>query len=94
MKVIWIGQKIVSVFCGYPRVDAHHVGHFVEPCKYSVAPSEVADSRHRRVPETLVDCILAEGELRHSARIDSPCYNKTLRRYQFHRRRSRTTYFK
>jgi len=30
VKVVWIGQMIVTHFAGFPRVDAHLVGHFVQ----------------------------------------------------------------
>jgi len=30
-KVVSIGQTILTHFAGFPRVDAHCVGHFVQP---------------------------------------------------------------
>jgi len=30
-KVIWIGHMIMTHFPGFPRVDAHRTGHFVQP---------------------------------------------------------------
>jgi len=30
-KVVWIGQTIVIHFAGFPRVDAHCLGHFFQP---------------------------------------------------------------
>jgi len=54
-KVVWIGQTIITHFAGFPRVDGHRVGHFVQHFEYSVGPSEVADGCHRRVPEKLID---------------------------------------
>ena len=59
-KVVWIGQTIVIHCAGCPRVDAHCIGHCVQPFEYSVGRSEVADSCHRRVPETLVDSSSAQ----------------------------------
>jgi hypothetical protein len=35
-KVVWISQMIVTHIAGFPRVDAHRVGHFVQPVQYSV----------------------------------------------------------
>jgi len=35
-KIVWISQTIVTYFAGFPRVDAHCVGYFVEPFEYSV----------------------------------------------------------
>ena len=35
-RVGWIGEMIISQFAGFPRVNAHHVGHFVQPLEYSV----------------------------------------------------------
>jgi len=54
-KVVWIGQTIVTHFARFPCVDAHCVGHFVQPFEYSVGQREVADSCHRRVHEKLID---------------------------------------
>jgi len=59
-RVVWIGQKIVTQFAGYPKVDAHPVGHFIQPLEYSVGQSEVADGCHRRVPDKLVDSSSAQ----------------------------------
>jgi hypothetical protein len=30
-KVDWIGQTIVTHCAGFPRVNAHYVGHFFQP---------------------------------------------------------------
>jgi hypothetical protein len=30
-KVVWIGETIVTNFAGFPRDDAHCIGHFVQP---------------------------------------------------------------
>jgi len=30
-KVVWIGQTIVTPIARFPRVNAHRVGHFVQP---------------------------------------------------------------
>jgi hypothetical protein len=54
-KVFCIGKMIVTHIAGFPRVKAHHVGHFVETFEYSVGLSEVVESCHCRVPEKLVD---------------------------------------
>jgi hypothetical protein len=35
-KVVWIGQTIVTHFAAVPRIDAHRIGHFVEPFDYIV----------------------------------------------------------
>ena len=59
-KVVWIGQTIVADFAAFPRVDAHHVGHFTQPFESSVGQSKVADGCHRRVPEKLVDSSSAQ----------------------------------
>ena len=59
-KVVWIGEMIVTKFAGFPRVDAHCLGHFVQPCESSVGQSEVADGCHCRAPEELVDCSSAQ----------------------------------
>jgi len=29
-KVVWIGQMFVTHFAGFPRFNAHHVGHFFQ----------------------------------------------------------------
>jgi hypothetical protein len=63
VKVVWIGQTIVTNSAGFPRVDAHCVGHFVQPCEYSVGRSEVADGCHCRVPEKLIDSSSAQVAL-------------------------------
>jgi hypothetical protein len=59
-KVVWIGQTIVTHFVGFPRIDVHCVGNFIQPFEYSVGQSKVADGCHRRVPEKLVDSSSAE----------------------------------
>jgi len=54
-KVVWIGQMIVTHSAGYPRVDGHCGGHFVQPFEYSVGQSKVANGCHGRVPEMRID---------------------------------------
>jgi hypothetical protein len=36
MKVVWIGKTIVIQFTGFAIVDAHPVGHIIQPFDYSV----------------------------------------------------------
>jgi len=31
VKVVWISQKMVACIAGFPRVDAHRIGHFIQP---------------------------------------------------------------
>jgi hypothetical protein len=60
VNVVWIGSTMVTHYAAFSRVDAHRIGHFVEPFKYSVGRSDGADGCHRRVTETLVDSISAQ----------------------------------
>jgi len=62
-KVGWIWQTTVTDFGGFPRVDAHCLGHFISPFEKIVGPSEAADGWHRRVPEKLVNCSSAQVAL-------------------------------
>jgi len=59
-KVVWICQTIATRIARYRRVDAHRIGHFVQPFENSVGQSKVADGCHRRVPQKPVDCSSAE----------------------------------
>jgi hypothetical protein len=34
--VVWISETIVTDFARFPRVDAPHIGHFVQPFGSSV----------------------------------------------------------
>jgi len=54
VKVGCIGQRIGTHSARFPRVNAHHVGHFIQHFQYSLGWSDVADGCHRRVPEKLV----------------------------------------
>jgi hypothetical protein len=60
VKVVCIGQMIVTYFAGFPRVDTHRVGHIFQLFAQSVTLNEDADGCHRRVLETPVDCSSAE----------------------------------
>jgi len=35
-KVVWIAPMLVPHFAGFPKVDAHHAGHFIQPFEHSV----------------------------------------------------------
>jgi hypothetical protein len=59
-KVVWISETIVTHFARFPRVNAHRVGHFVQPFELCVGRSEVADGCHCRVPEKLIDSSSAQ----------------------------------
>jgi hypothetical protein len=60
MKVVWISHTIVTHYTAYPSVEAHHVGHFVQPSESRVRQSDIADGCHHRVPEKLVDSSSAQ----------------------------------
>jgi len=59
-NIVWIGQTIVTHFARLPEVDAHRVGHFVQPFGSSMGRSDVADGSNHRVPEKLVDSSSAQ----------------------------------
>jgi hypothetical protein len=59
-KVISIRQTIVTQLSRFPRVNAHGIGHRIQPFIYHVPCSAVADGYHRRLPEVLVDRSSAE----------------------------------
>jgi len=54
-KVVWIRQRIVTQFSGFPKFDTHHIGHIIQPFQYSVGQSDVADGCYCRLPEKFVD---------------------------------------
>ena len=62
-KVVWISQTIVTHFAGFPRFDAHRVGHVIQPFEPGVARREVADSCHRGVPGKHADISSAQDVL-------------------------------
>jgi hypothetical protein len=53
MKIVWMGQMILTHFVRFPDVNAHYLDHLAQPFEYRVACSQNVDSCHQRVPETL-----------------------------------------
>jgi hypothetical protein len=56
VKVVCIGQIVVIHIARFPRVNAHPVGHFIEPFKYIAGRSGLVGDSHRSDPQKFVEC--------------------------------------
>jgi len=55
VKIVWIGQSIVTDSSRFPIVNAHYIEHLLQSSKSSVGWKEVTHCCHRRVPGKPVD---------------------------------------